>query len=205
MKIRIRDLKRVIREAMLHEDDSQSHDEDASGDSIDSQVDRYLAEYEGDSKKTDSSVGSTDQMESLDWRDLVKGHLITEAGEGDKDGEDKGDAAPGADGITGDDTSKMGLDTLDVEKFANDVVRLIDNYDSLLEVKNTIVRRATNFLKKTYSEEVVKAFQDTLRDDHSIEAGKDKGELDAEKYSAPAADRANGSAEAGPGGAPGGA
>lgn len=228
MRIRIGELKRILREAsaprhsLLLEDDSESHEEGASGESLDSQVDRYLGQYETDAKKGDNEVASVDQMEALDWRDLVKGRLLTEAGDGDrhdpwspgalheagesdKDDDDKGDAAPGAEGMTGDDSNKPGVGSLDVEKFANDVVRLIDNYDSLLEVKNTLIRRATAFLKKNYDDEVVKSFEDTLRDDHSMEAGEDKGELDADKYPAPSAERASGSAEAGPGGAPGGA
>lgn len=197
-----------IARLLKEEDDSEAHASGASGESIDAQVDRYLGEYEGDSKKAEGAEGEeseTNQMESIDWRDLVKGVLITEAGESDKDGSDPGDAAPGADGITGTDTTKLGLDKLDVEKFANDVVRLIQNYDSLLEIRSTIIRRATTFLKKTYNDEVVSGFQSTLRDDHGMEAGEDTGTIDADKFPAPAADRANGSAESGGGGgAPGG-
>ena len=208
MKIRMGKLRDLLSEQAIsrllnEEDDSTAHETGASGDSLDSQVDRYLSQYENDAKKVEEP--SVDQMEALDWRDLVKGHVITEAGENDKDQEDAGDAAPGADAMTGEDTDKLGMDKLDVEKFANDVVRLIENYDSLLEVRSTMLRRATNFIKKTYDDDVVKAFHDTLRDDHGMEAGNDEGTVDAEKFPAPTADRANGSAEPGAGGAPGGA
>lgn len=208
MKISVGQLRDLLSEQAIsrllnEEDDSISHEEGASGDSVDSQVDRYLGQYETDAKKAEGEDVTPDQMESLDWRDLVKGTLFTEAGDSDKDAEETPDEeAPGADALTGEDTSKPGLDSLDVEKFANDVVRLVQNYDSLLEVRSTLLRRATNFLKKTYSDEVVTAFTDTLRDDHSMEAGNDKGTLDAEKFPAPTADRANGSAA--PGGAGGG-
>lgn len=195
---------------LTEEDDSTAHETGASGESLDSQVDRYLGQYEQDAKKADDGSGGTDQdptvgqMESLDWRDLIKGRvLLTEAGEEDKDTEgDATDAAPGADALTGADDEKPGVDTLDVESFANDVVRLIDNYDSLLEVRNTLLRRATSFLSKNYSDEVVTAFQATMRDDHGMEAGKDKGEIDSDRFPAPNADRAAGSAEPGAGGAP---
>jgi hypothetical protein len=222
MKLRLGDLKRVLLEAkrgrmdtylrILNEDeapgDSQAHNEGASGDSLDEQVDRYLAQYEGDAKKTDGDNGtgagpSTSQMERLSWRDLVKGvagaPLLIEAGQGDKDAEDAGDKAPGADELTGDDSTKLGLDHLDVAKFADDVVRLIDNYDSLLEVRSTLMRRAKSFLQKTYDDEVQKAFDDVLRDDHGMEPGANKGDVNADKYPAPAADRASGSAQAGGG------
>lgn len=212
MKITVGNLRRLLAEAskprkpkysllslIKEEDDSTAHETGASGDSIDSQVDRYLAEYESDSKKVEGS--SPEQMESIDWRDLVKGVLINEAGQGDKDAsDDADDAAPGAAGLTGEDTDKLGLDKLDVEKFANDIVRLVENYDSLLEIRSCLIRRAMHFLQKTYSDEVVKAFEDTLRDDHGMEAGTDRGEINADRFPAPAADRASGSAQAGVGG-----
>jgi hypothetical protein len=90
-----------------------------------------------------------------------------------------------------------------VESFGNDVARLIENYDSLLEVRSTLLRRAKSFLQKNYSDDVVKAFEDTMRDDHSMEAGNSAMDIDDSRFTAPAADRANGSAEPGTGGAPG--
>jgi len=217
MKTTLGQLRRLFTEGaisrMLFEDDnSAAHATGASGDSLDAQVDRYLAQYEGDAKKADDGGGddmdmsggdaSVSQMESMDWRDLCKGVLI-EAGQGDKDEQGPEDAAPGADGLTGDDEpDKLGTDKIDVEKFANDVVRLIQNFDSLLEIRSTLLRRATTFLEKTYDDEVMKAFEDTLRDDHGMEAGKDSDELAADRFPAPNADRAAGSAQAGGGSAP---
>lgn len=218
MRMRAGDLRQVLLEArigrmdtyleLLYEDggsDSQAHAEGASGDSLDNQVDRYLAQYEGEAKKADGDAGgvmdgdtggpNAAQMESIDWRDLVKG-VIIEAGEGDKNAEQPE--------VPGEEPEKLGMDSLDVAKFADSIVRLIENYDSLLEVRSTLIRRARSFLDKTYSEDVVKAYEDVLRDDHGLEAGSDKGTLDAEKYPAPAAARAAGSAEPGVGGAGGG-
>ena len=208
MKISLGTLRSLLNERaisrLLNEDDSLSHEKGESGDSLDSQVDRYLAEYEQSAKKadgSDSAEPSVDQMEAIDWRDLVKGTVLTEAGEGDKDEkDDESDAAPGADELTGQDNTKLGTESLDVEDFANSVVRLIDNYDSLLEIRSTLMRRAKTFLKKTYSDDVVKAFEDTLRDDHGMETGTDQMTTNADKFPAPAADRASGSAEPGPGG-----
>jgi hypothetical protein len=220
VKIRIGDLKKIMLEArrgrmdtylqVLEEapsesgGDSKAHSEGASGDSLDNQIDRYLAQYESDSKKTDDDPGvagpGSAQMERIDWRDLVKGFIV-EAGQADKDDAESPDTdAPGADSLTGEDTDKLGLDSLDVAKFADNVVRLIENYDSLLEVKSTLMRRAKNFLVKNYSDEVVGAYEDVLRDDHGMEVGKDKMAIDAEQFPAPPAARAAGSAEPGPGG-----
>ena len=209
MKISIRKLRSMLNEEaisrLLTEEESAEPAPDEVGDSIDSQVDRYLAQYETDAKKADGedeSEPSVDQMESLDWRSLIRGILL-EAGEEDKDDtDDEGDDAPGADELTGADTEKLGLDKLDVEAFANDVVRLINNYDSLLEIRSTLMRRAKVFLEKSYSVEVVTAFEGTLREDHGMEIGNDDAGLAAEKYPAPPAARASGNAAAG-GGAPG--
>lgn len=195
---------RVIEEAPMEApEDSEAHVTGASGISLDEQVDKYMAQYETDAKKTDNSLqgpGSTAQMERMDWRDLVKGVLI-EAGQGDKDAQGADDAAPGADDMTGDDdSSKLSMEDLDVAKFCDDVVRLIENYDSLLEVKATLMRRARNFLQKNYNDEVLTAFDNVLRDDHGMVPGQDKQSVDDEKFPAPPAARASGSAEAGPGG-----
>ena len=192
-----------IARLLKEEDDSLSHETGVSGDSLDSQVDRYLGDYEAAAKEAQPTEGpNVDQMESLDWRDLVKGRLV-EVGENDKDDEtDPGDAAPGADALTGEDGDKLGLDSLNIEAFANDVVRLIENYDNLLEVRSTLLRRAKKFLKKSYSDEVVQAFENTIRDDHGLEAGNSKLDVSSDRSVAPAADRANGSAAPGGGGGP---
>ena len=206
---------RVIEEAPMEApDDSQAHVTGASGDSLDEQVDKYLSQYESDSKKTDNTLqspgASAQQMESMDWRDLVKGIIVespydmNQAGQGDKDAQGPDDAAPGADDMTGDDddAQKLSMEDIDVAKFCDDVVRLIENYDSLLEVKATLMRRARNFLAKNYQEEVVTAFDNVLRDDHGMVPGQDKQSVDDERFPAPPAARASGSAEPGAGGAP---
>jgi hypothetical protein len=223
MRLRVGDLKRIMTEAKRGRMDTylrvideapdmpapqpKARAEGVSGDSLDKQVDKYITQYETDAKKTDNATGgpNTSQMEHIDWRDLVKG-VIIEAGQGDKDTQGgPEDAAPGADELMGDDSDKLTLDDLDVAKFADDMVRLIENYDSLLEVKNTLMRRARNFLAKNYNDEVLNAFDDTMRDDHGLVSGMDKQSVDDERFPAPPAARAAGSAQAGPGGAGGGA
>lgn len=189
-----------IAQLLKEEDDSLAHESGASGSSLDAQVDRYFGDYEANAKKAESDTdfgAPVEQMESLDWRDLVKGQLITEAPEDEDEEEEPPPAAPPA---GGDDAGKPGLDALNVEAFANDVARLIQNYDSLLEVRSTLLRRAKSFLEKTYNDEVVKAFEDSMRDDHGMEAGSSAMDIADEKFKAPAADRANGSAAPGAGG-----
>jgi hypothetical protein len=189
-------IARLLKEA----DDSAAHEIGVSGYSLDAQVDRYFGQYESNAKNTqEDGEPSVDQMEALDWRDLIKGHLITEANEDEDDEEDPDDAASEDDALTGQNNSKLGLDSINVEAFANDVVRLIQNYDSLLEFRSTLLRRAKRFLEKTYNDEVVEAFENIMRDDHGMEAGIGPKDLINDKFKAPVADRANGGAGTGGG------
>ena len=67
---------------------------------------------------------------------------------------------------------------------------MIDNYDSLLEVRNTLARRAMNFLSDNYSPDVVSQFKIVLEDEHDITVGKSKADEEDNEFPAPAAARA---------------
>lgn len=196
-----RALKETIRH-LLREDGADAAAEPKEGDdSLDTQVDRYLGQYEGEAK--------TSKKEGRDFRMMLR-RLLSEAGE-DEDDDKKDDDKPADDdaGLGGDDPlggdddaaapSKLGPDAIDIQEFANGVVRLIENYDSLLEVRSTLARRAINFIGKTYSPEVVESLKSTLRDDHGLVPGESDKDVSDEEFPAPAADRAG---EGGAGGAP---
>jgi hypothetical protein len=165
-------------------------------DSIDSQVDKYLMEYESEAKNS--------KNEGKDFRSLSR-RFLSEA-EGDEDEEEEEPEDEEGDEPKDDDDSedskdskeekKLSEEDIDVGSFAESVVRLIDNYDSLLEVRNTLLRRAANFLAKNYSKEVVDSFKEELIETHGLEIGKSKFEKEEEEQ-VPAADRAGSS----PGGA----
>lgn len=187
-KIPVWQLKRMIAEAFLSEDDAPAaaappEEKDTS---LDAQVDRYFSEYETEAKSS--------KNEGADFRRLLRRLLEAE-------GDTTGNEAPADDG-EGDAGSKQGLDSIDLENFANSIVRLIDNYDSLLEVRSTITRRAKNFLAKAYSPDVVDAFDKVMREEHGIVPGESKTDVEDEEFQAPAADRAG---EGGGGAAGGGA
>jgi len=186
-KIPVWQLKRMIAEAFLGEDDAPPavappEEKDTS---LDSQVDRYFSEYESEAKSA--------KNEGADFRRLLRRLLEAE-------GDTTGNEAPADDGDDeAGDPAKQGVDSIDLENFANSVVRLIENYDSLLEVRSTITRRAKNFLAKAYSEDVVEAFDKVMRDEHGIVPGESKIDVEDEEFPAPGADRA------GDGGGAGGA
>jgi hypothetical protein len=172
-RIRLGDLRMLLREELTGDETP-----DEMNDSLDSQVDRYLAKYESDSKPS--------KLESVDHRLMTRKFLI----EADEDQ----DELP-----TTDEPTKLSSDDIDVESFVDNVVRLIENYDSLLEVRSTLVRRAKNFLVKSYDADVIKSFEDTLRETHGIIAGETKKSVSDDQFQPPPADRAG---DGGAGGAP---
>jgi len=138
-------------------------------DSLDKQIDRYFADYESESKVS--------KTEGKDFRMMVRRFLL-EAEEDEKT--DKAESPP----------DKLKTEDIDVESFLDSVMRLVDNYDALLEVRNTILRRAVNFLVKGYEPAVAEAFKESLLDVYGMEIGKSKSEVEDDKFEAPAADRA---------------
>ena len=150
--------KTRIIESLLSEADAMPQDK--INDSIDSQVDRYLTQYESDSKINESTSRATRKFLFED--------------------EEQEPA----------DMPQKTIESINIERFVSDVVRLIENSDSLLELKGTIAKRASNFLKKFYDESTVGEFEAILEQEHGIVPGKSKSQVDNDQFKAPPADRA---------------
>lgn len=165
--------KRLLREA-------EENPPERGNDSIDVQVDRFLSEYESESKMS--------KNEGKDWRRFLRRLLEAEGDEDEAelDAEDEG----GGDEEEATE-EKMTIEDLDLNSFASSVARLIDNYDSLLEIKTTILRRAINFMNKNYELDVVEKFKDTMEDQFDLSVNSDIETAD--DFQAPPADRAGGS------------
>lgn len=171
-KLNVAGLKKIIQEQvklLLNEEKMKKEMKD----SLDQQVDDLLISYESEAK--------TKKNEGLDFRMMTRRFLSSPLLEAEEDKEaDK-------------DKKKLTIEDIDVEDFAASVSRMIDNYDSLLEVRNTLARRAINFLIENYEEDVVNEFKNVLEEEHDISIGKTKTELEDEEFEAPFADRAGGS------------
>jgi hypothetical protein len=135
------------------------------------QIDSYFSDYESEAKEL--------KAEGTDFRRLTRRFLLEADDESKKDKKDSED-----------DNKKLSIEDIDLESFATSVVRLIDNYDSLLEIKSTIAKRATNFLLKNYDSLAAKEFKEILSDQFDIFV--DHPEQADEPYLAPPADRALG-------------
>jgi hypothetical protein len=182
IKMTLRELRCLI-EARINEEDEQadaapftpSSGEEELGDSIDAQIDRLLNGYETEARNS--------KNEGLDFRALTRRFLSEEAVE-----------APEA-------TEKKTLDDFDVESFANSVANLIENIDSLIETRNTIMRRAVNHLTETCDQSVIESFQEAMREQHGLAVGKSSQDLEDE-VDVPPAERAGPALPGDVGGAP---
>lgn len=146
-------------------------------DSLDAQVDKYLANFETEAKNV--------QTEGRDFYMLTR-RILSEAEDDEEGGEEEeedteeesedegGDEEEGDEGEdeeTPEEPEKLTLEDLDIKSYTSGVIRLIDNYDTLLEVHNTLLRRATNFLVKSYDAATVEAFKAELLESYGLEIG----------------------------------
>lgn len=172
-KIKMNDLRKIIVEETKKILQESKEKEEKGEDSLDAQVDKYFSDYE--------SEGKNSKNEGLDFRSFVR-RFLREAEEDEKE-ED----------VKEEEKEKLTSEDIDIDSFVDNVVRLVDNYDSLLEVRNTILRRAVNFLLKGYEVDVADSFKESLLERHGLEVGLSKYDQESEDFQAPAADRAGAS------------
>ena len=68
---------------------------------------------------------------------------------------------------------------LDLDQFASDVARLINNYSNLLDMEAIIYIKAKQFLLDKYGEDIAKQLRKVLTDRHGIDFMEDDPSLDA--------------------------
>ena len=170
-KLIVEEVKRSLLE--VGEKDKKEEGED----SLDSQIDKYLIDYEVESKPI--------KAENKDFRTMIR-QFLSEAEEDDS----KEDADADEEDADKEELKKLTIEDLDVNSFIDNVVRLIENYDSLLEDQSTILCRATNFLLKGYEPDVAKAFKEIASERYDLQIGKSKYEIEDDEYERPIADRA---------------
>ena len=186
-KMKVGELRRLI-ETMMYETEvapfTPTDQTRREGASMDNQIDEYIQQYETEAQQT--------QNEGMNFGAMVR-RFLNEA-EGDEEEVDPAaPAAPppdpnaGAGGApavpapapaAGPDTSivpaegttpVLPADSIDMESFCGAVHRLIENHEALLEVRNTIFRRAFNYLLDHYEPEAVKLFENIMRDEYATD------------------------------------
>lgn len=164
----LKDLARLLREA---EGEEKKPNLEKGEDSLDAQIDKYLSSYEEEAKNS--------KNEGFNYG-MIARRFIFEAGEDeDKESDSKKKEEPS-------EPEKLTGDDLNMESFVTDVMRLVDNYDNLLEIRNTLLRRAANRLAKNYEPDVLAAFKESLLESYGVEIGQTESEKQDE-YQAPKA------------------
>ena len=143
-----------------------------ANDSVDDQIDALILRYETSSIKSEPSLNES--LKSLNLRFLLEqeddmappdDEAEDDAVEDEVEEEDAEEAAEpsGSENISvTEPADKQEVPDLDIDRFANRVVRLINNYQSLLNVEEAILNRAKTFLDENYGDAFVQSFSDTL-------------------------------------------
>lgn len=202
-RIKISELRRLI-ESMLGETEvapfTPQDQTRREGASMDNQIDEYIQQYESEAQQT--------KNEGMDFNAMCR-RFLNEA-EGDEE-EPQPDAAPApaledpaaapplpgapaAPVAAAPDTSVvpaegstpvLPADSIDMESFCGAIHRLIENHEALLEVRNTIFRRAFNYLLDHYEPEAVKLFEEIMRDDFATDDQDSGFAIEDEDMAAP--------------------
>lgn len=168
----LKSIVKILREA-------KEEQKEIGEDSLDDQIDRYFVSYEAESKKS--------KNEGLDFRMMTRVFLLeAEKEEKDEKNDKENKGSEEAEKSKAIAAPKSSLEDLDMSSFVSDVIRLVDNYDSLLEVRNTILRRAANFLSKNYEKVASDAFKEELLESYGIEIGQSESEK-TDEFMAPKA------------------
>jgi hypothetical protein len=196
-------------------EDTSLLDPDAGkvNDSIDEQIDKYLSQYESESKTVTESKffkgliqrllrekdGEEEGDEQDDTEDLEGEDSGEDAEEDEGEESDSENSEDDSDEEEEDEPEKLTSEDIDLSGFANSVSRLVENYDSLLEFKSTIIRRSVSYLAKTYDKSAVDEFKEILSSEFGLEPGMTKRDKE-ERFLPPPAERAGAEGDGGGGG-----
>lgn len=167
-------LKHLIQRLLKEAEDPISDPDLEGDDSVDSQIDRYFADFEGEAQNL--------KKEGTDFRMLMR-RFLTEADEEPDDeklddtSEDESDEGTDAEAETKE-APKLAASEIDMTNFVNDVMRLVDNYDSLLEIRNTVLRRAAKFIKDKYEPDALVLFKQELLETFGEKIGKSDKDME---------------------------
>jgi len=133
--------------------------------SVDRQILRAIMDAERNAVKAGRSQESMNPMESLRRKSL---RFLLEA-EGDGDEKDDEKNTP----------------PLDIGTFAMEIMRVVKNFDTLLDIPTVILNKAKTYIAQKYDEKTSKSFIDLLENEYDITLGKDglKPEIDSDPES----------------------
>lgn len=147
---------KLIRKIILEEMEAQLDEKlRLPADSVDDQIDALLIKFESESIKTESATRSLSA-------------LLFEAPEDDDEDDEEGPSAVGSEERDQELSAEPIKPPVEIDQFTKKVVRLLENYESLLDIKTVIINRARNYLIENYDEAAADALEDTLDTDYGI-------------------------------------
>ena len=155
-----------------------------AADSVDDQIDALLLRYESASIRKGDSINESlkklnlrfllEQDEEPADEEPVEEPADAEPAEEPTD-EEPADESEEPDPSGSDDMSvtspapRQKVPDLDIDKFTSRVVRLMNNYESLLNIEESIINRAKSFLDENYGEAFVYEFVNNLSNQYGLE------------------------------------
>jgi hypothetical protein len=158
-----------------------------AADSVDDQIDALLLRYESASIRKGDSINESlkklnhrfllEQDEEPADEEPVEEPADAEPAEEPTD-EEPADESEEPDPSGSDDMSvtspapRQKVPDLDIDKFTSRVVRLMNNYESLLNIEESIINRAKSFLDENYGEAFVYEFVNNLSNQYGLETSE---------------------------------
>lgn len=147
-----------------------------SNKSIDDQIDALILKYEKDSIKEDEKGGDSlyESLKHKNLKYLLEQEEDVEPAEEDEEaggaeetpdvGETTPDDPGGSEDVAGDISAASNdiVPNLDVDAFTKKIIRLLQNYRSLIRIEDVIINRAKNFLDENYGDAFVTKFIEAL-------------------------------------------
>ena len=163
-------IRKLIREEVTgHQEPSLGRKSRLSSDSLDDQIDSLFIKFESESIKNEGISSLFNLMfeapeDEDDDEDLNPGEVEAP----DEEEPNEPPSSIGSEERDEEVSGEPGRPPLDMDQFTQRVIRLIENYDSLLDIRTVILNRAANYIHENYDEAAVGDFEDTLEIDHGL-------------------------------------
>jgi len=143
---------------LMFEADEDAESSISSKPTEDASVDRQILRHIMDAERTAVKVGKGQQSmtatESIRRTSLA---FLFEA-EGETEGEEK-----------------TGMPPIDLGIFATEVMRIVKNYDTLLDIPSVIVNRTEDYLQTKYDDDTAQKFMEILKTEFDYEPSPEGG------------------------------
>jgi len=138
--------------------------------SVDDQIDALLLRYESASIRKEPSLNES--LKNLNLRFLLEQDEEEPPAEeppAEEATDEEPDPAGSEDMKVTSPADEQKIPDLDVDKFTMRVVRLVNNYNNLLNIEESIINRAKHFLDENYGEVFVQDFLNNLSSKYGLE------------------------------------